>query len=159
MTNAEATTAAGNAAVTPQGAAVVPAPAKATTKASRKKVAPKGKRGEKPAAAKARKPEARDGSKKSAVIELLRCKEGATAAEIAKITKWQSHTIRGFISGTTSEKMKLAVESVQRAGRAGLQGEVEPASRSILRRRPHGWRLFCGLLVSRSAAFGVPYMI
>jgi hypothetical protein len=131
MTNVEATTA-GNAAVTPQGATVAPAPAKGTTKASQKKVAPKAKRGEKPAAAKTapanrketapkqakpaakgRKPEARDGSKKSAVIELLRRKEGATSGEIAKVTKWQPHTIRGFISGTISKKMKLAVESVR----------------------------------------------
>ena len=133
MTNTEANTAVGNAAVTPQGAAVVPAPAKATRKASQKKDAPKAKTGGKHAAAKtaapasrkeaaskqakpaakARKPEARDGSKKSAVLDLLRRKEGATAAEIAKITKWQSHTIRGFISGTISKKMKLAVESVR----------------------------------------------
>lgn len=49
--------------------------------------------------------------KTSAVLELLRRKEGATAVEIAKITKWQPHTIRGFISGTVSKKMKLAVES------------------------------------------------
>lgn len=132
MTNAEATTAAGNATVTPQGAAVAPGTAKATTKASQKKAAPKAKTGGKPAAtktapvrrketapkqakpaAKGRKPEARDGSKKSAVIDLLRRKEGATAAEIAKITKWQPHTIRGFVSGTISKKMKLAVESVR----------------------------------------------
>ena len=35
--------------------------------------------------------QARDGSKKAAVIQLLRRKEGATAAEIAKLTKWQNH--------------------------------------------------------------------
>jgi hypothetical protein len=94
------------------------------SKASQKKAPPKAKLGEKPAAAKtapkqakpaakARKPEARDGSKKSAVIELLRRKEGATPTEITKITKGQPHTIRGFISGTISKKMKLAVESVR----------------------------------------------
>ena len=127
MTNAEASTTAGTAAVTPQGAAVAPSPARATTKASPKKAALKAKTGAKPAAAKttapaskqakpaakARKPEARDGSKKSAVLDLLRRKEGATAAEIAKVTKWQAHSIRGFISGTISKKMKLAVESVR----------------------------------------------
>jgi len=47
------------------------------------------------------------------VIQLLRRKEGATAAEIAKLTKWQPHTIRGFISGTVSKKMKLTVESIR----------------------------------------------
>ena len=124
MTNAEATTAAGTTAVTPQGAAVAPGTAKATTKASQKKAAPKAKTGAKPAAAKtapkqakpaakARKPESWDGSKKSAVIELRRRNEGATAAEIATVTKWQAHSIRGFISGTISKKMKLAVESVR----------------------------------------------
>ena len=125
MTKTEAAKAAGNAAVTPQGAAVAPAPAKATTKASQKKGAPKTARGGKPAtktapatkpvkpAAKASQPEARQGSKKSAVLELLRRKDGATGAEIAKITKWQPHTIRGFISGTVSKKMKLAVESTK----------------------------------------------
>jgi len=44
------------------------------------------------------------------VIELLRRKEGVTAAEIAKLTNWQPHTIRGFIS-TISKRMKLAIES------------------------------------------------
>ena len=131
MTNAQATTAPGNAAVTPQGAAVAPATAKATTKATQKKAAPKAKTGEKTAAAKTaptsrketaskqakpaakpRKPEARDGSKKRAVIELLRRKEGVSAAEVAKLTNWQPHTIRGFIS-TISKKMKLAIESVR----------------------------------------------
>jgi DNA-binding MarR family transcriptional regulator len=46
------------------------------------------------------------------VIELLRRKEGVTAAEIARRTDWQPHTIRGFIS-TISKKMKLAIESVR----------------------------------------------
>ena len=130
MTNAEATTAAGTVAVTPQGAAVAPTTAKTTTKATQKKAAPKAKTGAKPAAktapasrketgakqakpaAKPRKPEARDGSKKGAVIELLRRKEGVSAAEIAKLTNWQPHTIRGFVS-TISKKMKLAIESVR----------------------------------------------
>jgi hypothetical protein len=74
--------------------AVTPASAKGTTKACEKKGAPKAKTGAKLAAktaptsrnetasklaksaAKPRKPEARDGSKKGAVIELLRRKEG-----------------------------------------------------------------------------------
>ncbi len=102
MTNADTTTAAGTAAITPQGAAVTPAPAKATTRATQKKAAPKAKTGKKAAPtlrketatkpAKANgKSQARDGSKKAAVIQLLRRKEGATAAEIAKLTKWQPH--------------------------------------------------------------------
>jgi hypothetical protein len=46
------------------------------------------------------------------VIELFRRKEGVTATEIARLTNWQPHTIRGFIS-TISRKMKLAIESVR----------------------------------------------
>ena len=51
------------------------------------------------------------GTKKEIVLELLRRKEGATIAEIANATQWQNHSIRGFISGSVSKKMGLAVES------------------------------------------------
>jgi len=61
---------------------------------------------------KAAKPtDSREGSKKNIILELLRRKEGATIAEVAKATDWQNHSIRGFISGTVSKKMGLAVES------------------------------------------------
>jgi uncharacterized protein DUF3489 len=43
-------------------------------------------------------------TKKERVLELLRRKEGATIAEIAKATYWQKHSIRGFISGTLTKK-------------------------------------------------------
>ena len=40
------------------------------------------------------------GTKKEIVLELLRRRDGATIADIAKATRWQNHSIRGFISGT-----------------------------------------------------------
>ena len=55
----------------------------------------------------------RDGSKKQIVLDMLRAKGGATMAEIAKATDWQNHTIRGFISGTLTKKMGLAIESTK----------------------------------------------
>jgi hypothetical protein len=55
----------------------------------------------------------REGSKKAAVLELLRRKDGATMAEIAKATGWQNHSIRGFISGQLTKKMGLVVESTK----------------------------------------------
>jgi hypothetical protein len=53
----------------------------------------------------------REFSKKEVVLELLRRKDGATMAEIAKATDWQNHSIRGFISGNLAKKMGLTVES------------------------------------------------
>ena len=50
-------------------------------------------------------------TKKERVFELLRRKEGATIAELAKATDWQNHSIRGFISGTITKKMGLTVAS------------------------------------------------
>jgi hypothetical protein len=40
---------------------------------------------------------------------------GASLKEIADATQWQAHSIRGFISGSLSKKMGLAVESFKRA--------------------------------------------
>src|ERR1051326_1458263 len=47
------------------------------------------------------------GNKAEAALELLRRKEGATTAEIAKATGWQNHTIRAFISAFVVKKMAL----------------------------------------------------
>jgi len=57
----------------------------------------------------------REFSKKAIVLEMLRRKEGATLAEIAKATDWQNHSIRGFISATIAKKMGLKVESTKNA--------------------------------------------
>ena len=76
--------------------------AKATKPAKAKKVA-------KAAKAKA----TRSGSKAEKVLELMKRKEGATLAEIAKATDWQNHTIRGFVSGHAIKKLGLKVESTK----------------------------------------------
>ena len=64
--------------------------------------------------AKGRKPAARDGSKKATVLGLLQSKNGATLAEIMMATKWQAHSVRGFISGALGKGMSLTVNSAKR---------------------------------------------
>lgn len=109
--------------VAAQGAPVTPKKATGTKAASPRKDAPKAKAGKKTpskkTAAKAT-PNAiaekvsakgRANSKKTAVLDLLRRKDGATLAEIAKATGWKNHSIRGFISGTVGKRMGLKVES------------------------------------------------
>ncbi len=84
------------------------APPVAPAKPRSKKAAAKGKR---PVRARHGADQARDGSKKAEVINLVRRAKGATLAEIMKLTGWQSHTIRGFVSGTLVKKLGLKVDS------------------------------------------------
>ena len=86
----------------------------ATTAPKAAKGAPKKTKATKAARTKGGAPAAREGSKKAIVLELLRRKDGATLAEIAKATDWQNHSIRGFISGSLSKKMGLKIESIKR---------------------------------------------
>jgi hypothetical protein len=84
----------------------LPKRAKAEKSASKKakgKSASKG--GEKPASKGARntatskaKGEPRDGSKKAEIITLMQRAKGVSLPEIQKLTSWQKHTVRGFIS-------------------------------------------------------------
>ena len=59
-------------------------------------------------------PAARECSKKAIVVELIRRPDGPSLKEIADATKWQAHSIRGFISGSLGKKMGLTVESFKR---------------------------------------------
>ncbi|HWR52217.1 MAG TPA: DUF3489 domain-containing protein [Bryobacteraceae bacterium] len=96
-----------------QGATGAP-PAAASTKdttparkpAKRAKGATKAKTQQKPVVA-------RDGSKKSAVLALMRRRNGASLKELMDATGWQAHSVRGFISGSLGKKMGLAVESIK----------------------------------------------
>ena len=60
--------------------------------------------------------EPRKDTKSAIVLGLLRREKGATIAEIAKATKWQDHSIRGFISASVGKKMGLKVESAKNDG-------------------------------------------
>ena len=60
-----------------------------------------------------RNPGRNPGPARAARQEFLRWKDGATTAEIAKATGWQSHTIRAFLSAHVAKKMGPGVESVK----------------------------------------------
>jgi hypothetical protein len=79
-------------------------------------VAPKKAKATRAAKAKEGAAVPREFSKKAIVLEMLRRKDGATLAEIAKATNWQLHSIRGFISGAITKKMGLKVESAKQEG-------------------------------------------
>ena len=58
----------------------------------------------------------RETSKLARVIALLRRKGGASIAEISKATVWQSHSVRGAISGAIKKKLGLTVSSDKSEG-------------------------------------------
>lgn len=64
-------------------------------------------------AAPAAKPTPRAGTKQARMIELLKRPEGATVEQIAEITGWQHHTIRGAISGALKKKLGLNIETTR----------------------------------------------
>ncbi|MBI1753592.1 MAG: DUF3489 domain-containing protein [Acidobacteria bacterium] len=76
-------------------------------------VAPKGGRSARTTSRRQKAPTAPH-SKKAQVIALLERAGGATLKEIMGVTEWQSHTVRGFVSGTLVKKMALKVASARR---------------------------------------------
>lgn len=57
---------------------------------------------------------ASDGSKAAKILELLKRSGGATLGEVMKVTNWQPHSVRAFIS-TLGKKMGVAVASSKSA--------------------------------------------
>ncbi len=60
-------------------------------------------------------PASAEGTKKALVLAMLRRPQGATLADLVQATGWQSHSVRGFLSGTITKKMALQVRSGKRA--------------------------------------------
>jgi hypothetical protein len=61
----------------------------------------------------------REGTKQATLIAMLRAPDGATIEEIMAATGWQSHTVRGAMSGALKKKLGLEVnsEKVENRGR------------------------------------------
>ena len=69
-------------------------------------------------APKARTPRA--GTKQAKLIEMLRAEGGATIDEIVAATNWQSHTVRGAMSGALKKKLGLTITSEKVEGRGRI---------------------------------------
>src|SRR5437773_2108200 len=50
-------------------------------------------------------------SKQDVVIAMLRQPEGATVDEVASVTGWQRHSVRGVFSGTLKKKLGLTIST------------------------------------------------
>ena len=61
----------------------------------------------------------RNGTKRAKLIEMLRAEGGATIEDIMVATGWQSHTVRGAMSGALKKKLgyKVISEKVEDRGR------------------------------------------
>jgi len=62
----------------------------------------------------------RHGSKQALLIAMLRAPEGATIEEIMAATGWQSHTVRGAMSGALKKKLGLTITSQKVEGRGRI---------------------------------------
>jgi Protein of unknown function (DUF3489) len=72
-------------------------------------------------------PDPKRPSKQDVVIAMLRQPEGATVDEVASVTGWQRHTVRGVFSGTLKKKLGLALASGKEE-RGRVYRIAEPAS-------------------------------
>jgi hypothetical protein len=58
---------------------------------------------------------ARTGTKAARVLDLLKRPGGVTLKSLMKMTGWQAHSVRGFLSGTLGKKLRTPVESFKSA--------------------------------------------
>jgi hypothetical protein len=71
-------------------------------------------------------PDLKRPSKQDVVIAMLRLPEGATVDEVASVTGWQRHTVRGVFSGTLKKKLGLTLASAKEE-RGRVYRIAEPA--------------------------------
>jgi len=59
----------------------------------------------------------RNGTKQAMLVDLLRTAGGVSVPEMAAQAGWQHHSVRGFLSGTVTKKLGLALASKTVEGR------------------------------------------
>src|SRR5258707_14606219 len=85
-------------------------PKAATHSASRKSNQSRSRKRPAPASSK---PVARPGTKHERIIAMLQTPAGATIASLVTVTKWQQHSVRGFLAGFFRKKLGLNLVSEQ----------------------------------------------
>jgi hypothetical protein len=85
-------------------------PKAATHSASRKSNKSSSRKRPAPASSK---PVARPGTKHERIIAMLQTPAGATIASLVTATKWQQHSVRGFLAGVVRKKLGLNLVSEQ----------------------------------------------
>jgi hypothetical protein len=99
----------------PQGQSVSDLPSASTPAAKAKAAVGKKaatKKGAKPTAKPADKRQTpRKVTKTEQALALLRRPGGCTLSELMKATKWQQHSVRGFLSGTVKKRLGLKLTS------------------------------------------------
>ncbi|MBP0441282.1 DUF3489 domain-containing protein [Tianweitania sediminis] len=66
-----------------------------------------------------KRPGASTASKTEIVLRRLRSARGASVADVMKLTGWQAHSVRGFLSATV--RKKLALQLVSEPGKDGVR--------------------------------------
>jgi cell division septation protein DedD len=103
-------------------------------KASKPSVKPKAPKTAKKPAAKPTAPKKAEklSSKTMAIYAALKQKDGATVEELAKLTGWQNHSVRGFISTVRSKNEIYTIDKFTRSdsGKTAYKlGEKEGSSK------------------------------
>ena len=60
------------------------------------------------------------------ILRMLRTPQGATLRALMKVTRWQAHSVRGFLSGKVSKQLGLPLESFKRDGERVYRLPTEP---------------------------------
>jgi hypothetical protein len=55
-------------------------------------------------------------NKTELVLKMLRQPQGATLKALMRATKWQAHSVRGFLSAKVAKGLGLEVQSFRREG-------------------------------------------
>ena len=74
----------------------------------------------------------REGTKQQQVLAMLRRPEGATVAQVAEVTGWQAHTVRGFFAGL-KKRQGVATEAAERVRQVGPGKEGAKGSYTVYR--------------------------